>query len=671
MKVSDEAIHSHWTNYYGGDGRRAIAAALDHPQALLEAQFRAIQRSSLDLAEELLRSPRRALRIAQLALKAIPEAQDLQQPLILTVKDLPHSARTPISSLRAKHLGRFIAVEGLVKKVGPVRPLMLEGAFECKACGNLVTVYQDEEFVEEPVQCDSCEKQTSWRMLEEESRMVDYQPVQLQEPLDAVTGGKQPQRITVALRERLVESVTPGDRVRVNAVLVTENRRQGMKKKTEFERVLEAASVEHQERIYEEQDISDKDVEAIRELAASDPYEVLLANFAPSIHGHINEKKALLLSLFGGVRREKREGGYLRGDIHTLLIGDPGVAKSELAMFLERVAPRCIITTGKGSSTAGLTGAAVQGGQFADGQWTIEAGSLPLADMGCIVVDELEKMSKSDQGAMHPAMEQQIIHMSKAGVTASMKTRCAVIGTANPKLGRYDPYESIQGQINLPPALVSRFDFIFAILDKPDKTRDAAIAGHVMRAMQDDAEDVKLLDQDFYKKYVAYARREIQPKWRPEASRLVQEHYVEMRGGGGEDAIPITARQLHAYRRAAEAVARIRLHEFVEVEDVEEALSVHQACLESTGVDPETGQLDAGVIATGVSHSQHDRIKTVMGIVREKSQKSEKGYTTEEDVLEAAALRGIPKEQCEKALATLRRDNSIYAKGGSGTVAPI
>lgn len=352
---SDDELRARWTRFLNDYCKPSIHSAIkDHDEKTYAAAFTDLEKCDPALADYTLQRPRKSLDIGAQAVKLIDGVQDAKHPLTLSVRDLPKTERVAVSSLRAEHLGRFIAVEGLVKKVAPVRPLMLEAAFECKACGNIIHLIQDEEFLQEPVICDNCERQTSWRTRDELSRLVDHQRVQIQEATEGMRGGAQPERLNVYFRGDMVKTVSPGDRVRVNGILTTEARRQGNKKKTEFDKVLEAVSVEHEERSYEEVELSASDVERIVELSRGDPYRALLDSLAPGIYGHQEVKEALLMAVFGGVRTTKPDGGWLRGDIHVLLVGDPGVAKSELIFWLQHVAPRCVKTSGKGTTTAGL-----------------------------------------------------------------------------------------------------------------------------------------------------------------------------------------------------------------------------------------------------------------------------------------------------------------------------
>ncbi len=695
LTVQDSQLAAKWDSFLQDYCKTQVQdVALNFPEKRsVEIQFNDLQLRDPDLADYLLHKPGHSLRIGAQMLQQVDVTVDPRPKLHLRVTGLPESQRTIPRRLRAEHLGRFLAVEGLVKKVTEVRPQVLEAAFDCKSCGNRLRIIQEEEVVVEPVICDSCEKPGPWSLREEESRFIDHQKVEIQEAPEGLRGGAQPERLTIHMIDDLVHQVAPGDRVIINGILNAQKKRQGNQLKVEFNKVLLGVSIQLQQQEFAEINLTAEDEDEIITLSQDGRiYERLRASFAPTIYGLDVEKDALILSLFGGVAKEFKDGSRSRGDIHVLLVGDPGVAKSQLLRYLAKLAPRAIFTSGKGASAAGLTAAAVKD-EFGEGQWTLEAGALVLADMGIACIDELDKMDKNDQSSMHQAMEQQEISIAKAGISATLKSRCAVIGAANPKLGRFDEYEPIHSQINMPPALLSRFDLIFSLQDKPSRDRDTLLATHILKthqagevrehrkanptgaySLEDEQSMMKRVEPDLaadlLRKYVAYSKRNIFPVLADDALARIQAYYVDLRNTG-DGSMPFTARQLEAFVRLAEASARIRLSQVANMEDAERSIRIVEYYLRSVGVDRETGKFDIDVITTGVSQSQHDRMRTMQDIIRTLAKESDKGYAREEDVLREANRQGIAPPEAQKALETLKRNNSVYAKGGAGTFAPL
>jgi replicative DNA helicase Mcm len=234
-----------------------------------------------------------------------------------------------------------------------------------------------------------------------------------------------------------------------------------------------------------------------------------LANsVAPSVWGYDEIKQSLVLQLFGGVEKQRKGGAKTRGDIHILLIGDPGVAKSVTLGYMARLSPKGRYVVGKSASGAGLTATVVKD-DYMKG-WSLEAGAMVLANRGLVCIDELEKMDPQDRSAMHEAMEQQTVTISKASVQATLKAATSVLAAANPKFGVFDPYQGIAQQIDLPPTLLNRFDMIFTLRDLPNLERDEKIATHILENAQE--ENKTIIEVELFRKYVAYSKQKIKPK---------------------------------------------------------------------------------------------------------------------------------------------------------------
>jgi replicative DNA helicase Mcm len=393
------------------------------------------------------------------------------------------------------------------------------------------------------------------------------------------------------------------------------------------------------------------------------------------------------LQLFGGIEKKLPDDTKIRGDIHILFVGDPGTAKSQLLEYISRLAPRGVYASGKSSTAAGLTAAAVRD-EFGEGRWTLEAGALVLADKGIACVDEIDKMSPQDRSSMHEAMEQQIIHIAKAGITAALQTRCAVLAAANPKYGRFDEASPIPPQIDMPPTLLSRFDVIFTITDKPDEPRDLDMAEHILRAhfggeikkFRENIESDEYSDFDeekalatilpqktpeYLRKYVAYAKRHVFPVMTEGAIESIKEYYIKLRGqdtGAEASAIAITPRQLEAFVRLSEASARVRLSYKVTLEDTQRAINIVEYFLRKVALD--AGIYDIDLIATGTSHSQRSRLIELMRIIEELIARSKNATTFPDEVIMEAESKGISKDLANNDIDRLKKDGRIYYPKG-------
>jgi replicative DNA helicase Mcm len=292
--------------------------------------------------------------------------------------------------------------------------------------------------------------------------------------------------------------------------------------------------------------------------------------------------------------------------------------------------------------------------------------------------------NSEDQSAMHEALEQQSISVSKAGINATLKSRCSLLGAANPSMGRFDEYEPIAEQIDLAPPLISRFDLIFTVTDKPDEEEDARLAEHIIQTnyagelhthrtevntsnySEEEVERVTeevspTIEAELLRKYVAYAKRNCFPTMTEEAKAEIQQYYVDLRasGSGEESPVPVTARKLEALVRLAEASARVRLSDTVESEDAQRAIDIAQYCLEDIGLDPETGELDADVIETGTSKSQRDRVRNLLDIIAEIEAEYDEGAPVDV-ILERCEEIDISEQKAEHEIDKLKQKGEVY-----------
>ncbi|WP_336134877.1 LAGLIDADG family homing endonuclease [Natronomonas amylolytica] len=345
-----------------------------------------------DLADDFIAQPEQMRDYAEEALRLydLPVDVKLGQAHV-RVQNLQES--TPIRDIRARHRGQLIAVSGIVRKATDVRPKVTEAAFECQRCGTLTRIPQTSGEFHEPHECQGCERQGPFNINFDQSEFVDAQKLRVQESPEGLRGGETPQSIDVHIEDDITGHVTAGDHVRVSGILHLDQQESNQEKSPIFDVYMDGLSVEIEDEQFEDMDITDEDKKEIIELSNDDDiYEKMVESMAPSIYGYEQQKLAIIMQLFSGVTKHLPDGSRIRGDLHMLLIGDPGTGKSQLLQYVRNLAPRSVYTSGKGSSSAGLTAAAVRD-DFGDGQqWTLEAGALVLADQGIAAVDELDKM---------------------------------------------------------------------------------------------------------------------------------------------------------------------------------------------------------------------------------------------------------------------------------------
>ncbi|AKA49651.1 ATPase [uncultured archaeon] len=584
-----------------------------------------------------------------------------------------------IRNIRSQNVGKLISVSGIIRKNTEVLPRLQIAAFVCSACGEINNVPQDRGRLDEPSRCQHCDTEkpkTRFKLDTSESEFVDVQKIEIQENPETLDGGAQPQRITVILEDDITGRIFPGDRVTIYGVLKAEQKRAGAVPLTEFNIYVYCVNFKKDSKEVESVKVTQEDEKTIIELSKQpEIIEKLARSIAPTIYGMEMVKTSLVLQMFGGIRKTMKDGTTMRGDIHILMVGDPGTAKSQLLKYMAEVSPRGVFAFGRGSSAAGLTAAAVRD-DFGEGRWTLEAGALVLADNGFAAIDELDKMDERDTAAMHEAMEQQTVTISKAGIMATLKSRCSILGAANPKFGRYDQNRPIVDQIDFPPPLISRFDVIFKIIDQPSREKDEKLALHILAAHKvgeiykslesSKIEDIEVeeekgmvppVDKETLRKYVSYARSKVFPRLSEEAIEILKDEYVNTRNAGGES-IPITARQLESTIRLAEAAAKARLSPIVTPKDALLAKAVVDFYLKDVSMN--NGVVDIDILLTGMSSGQRNEVETVHDIIRDMKRENKRAPTVQ-SVIETAVSRGISKERVTTIINNMKKNGMIYS----------
>jgi replicative DNA helicase Mcm len=348
---------------------------------------------------------------------------------------------------------------------------------------------------------------------------------------------------------------------------------------------------------------------------------------------------------------------------HNFIANNIYVHNSQLLKRSAVVAPKARFVSGKGVSGAGLTAAVVKD-EFLSG-WSLEAGAMVLANKGILMIDEMDKMSDDDRSAMHEGLEQQTISISKANIQATLRCETTILAAANPKFGRFDPYEPIAKQINMPPALINRFDLIFSIKDLPDKDKDEELAHFILTLHKKHQTEEVEVHTDLLRKYLIYARQKIVPKLSEQALEELKEYYVRMRSSGiseekGIKAIPISPRQLEALVRLAEATAKIRLSDTITRKDAKYAINLLHYCLEQVGMDPETGKIDIDRISTGITTSERSKILGVREIIHELEEKLHAKSIAIEEIIKAAQEKGLSEDKVMESLEKLKRSGDLF-----------
>jgi replicative DNA helicase Mcm len=544
-----------------------------------------------------------------------PEYAEAIKKLRVRFRKLPekHSLRM----IGSENIARLLSIDGIIVRSTSVKPLLIKAAFQCRKCNAMSYVEQAGVLMRGPGVCAHCRSKV-FEFMEKQSTFMNSQEITIQERPEDLPPGQLPRAMNIKLSEDMVDMARPGDRVSIIGVARAQQEYVGRKARLRtFDLLLDANYVDIVGKEIEVVEITPEDERLIRELA-KDPFihRKLIASLAPSIYGYGDIKEAVLYLLFGGVPKKLPDGVTIRSEINVLLVGDPGVAKSQLLQYVSRIAPRGLYTSGRGTTAAGLTAAVVR---EKNGGMVLEAGALVLADKGIACIDEMDKMRPEDRVAIHEALEQHTVSVAKGGIVATLNARAAVLAAANPSLGRYDPYRNLTDNINLPVTLLSRFDLLFIMKDIPEPDADSRMSEHILtlHRLKSTPEEPPL-PPELLRKYIAYAKR-IEPVLTEEAVNAIRQYYLKMRSlsASTESPVVITPRQLEGLVRLAESRAKSFLRDHVEGEDAQAIIRLMTLSLQDVGIDTTTGKIDIDVIMTGKPKSIRDKMQEVLSTFAE------------------------------------------------------
>lgn len=564
------------------------------------------------------------------------------------IRASPKGRPFTIREVKASYIGQLVRTSGIITRCSDVKPLMQVAVYTCEDCG--FEIYQEVTarvfmpLLECPSKKCTINKTKGNLILQlRASKFLKFQEAKIQELAEHVPKGHIPRTMTVHLRGELTRKVAPGDVVELSGIFlpIPYTGFKAMRAGLVADTYLEAMSVSHFKKKYEDYELKEDEEEQIARLAEDgDLYNKLARSLAPEIFGHEDIKKALLLLLVGAPHRKLKDGMKIRGDLHICLMGDPGVAKSQLLKHIINVAPRGVYTTGKGSSGVGLT-AAVQRDPVTN-EMVLEGGALVLADMGICAIDEFDKMDESDRTAIHEVMEQQTVSIAKAGITTSLNARTAVLAAANPAWGRYDLRRTPAENINLPPALLSRFDLLWLILDRADMDNDLEMARHIVYVHQNresPALGFTPLEPSVLRAYVSAARR-VSPCVPRELEEYIASAYCSIRQEEAKTNAPhsyTTVRTLLSILRISAALARLRMSESVTQSDVDEALRLMQMSKFSLYSDD---RQRAGL----------DAISDIYSILRDEAARTNRMSVIYSDALNWISRKGYSEAQLKECL---------------------
>eukprot|EP00047_Mylnosiga_fluctuans_P002952 m.226726 g.226726 ORF g.226726 m.226726 type:complete len:825 (+) comp11469_c0_seq1:44-2518(+) len=671
---------------------RLLTLTHESGESHLDLDCNDLLESDRSLYHQLVRYPQEVITIFDMAIADRYESMFHEAPTVpLQVRTYNLAQVTSMRQLNPEDIDQLVAIRGMVIRTSPIIPDPKEGFFQCAMCKFTAVVPIDNGRIIEPTTCTRCTATRSMTLVHNRCRFADKQMIKLQETPENVPDGQTPQTVLAYAFDELVDNVQPGDRVELTGIyrattlrLVARQRTVKSVFKTHIDVIhFKKTSSSRLKRDDDADQILDPAVEAakadkLKELSQMpDIYDRLVRALAPNIFEFDDVKRGVLCQLFGGVHKQFSDtaSGRCRGEIHVLLCGDPGTSKSQLLQYAVNLASRGIYTSGRGSSSVGLTAYVTKDPETK--QIVLESGALVLCDGGVCCIDEFDKMGDSTRSVLHEVMEQQTVSVAKAGIICSLNARTSILAAANPQESKWNPQISIVDNIQLPPALLSRFDLIYLILDSPDRNKDRRLARHMVSLYYPDAAGPAsrdgVIDRETLAAYISYARKNIHPVLTDEASHDLIAAYVEMRKlGTGRGTVTATPRQLESLIRLAEAHARMRFAKNVEASDVSEAVSLVRAALQQAATDPRTGLVDLDLITTGQSAAARRRIgdlgKAIAELLGKRKARTVTLNVLQKELSEATGT-SILSEDLRAALDQLVTDE-VVSVTGAGARAP-
>ena len=514
-----------------------------------------------------------------------------------TLKFINVPEKDNLHELDATCNNQWISTRAMIKNITDVRVDLKTASYICSECGkqHLVHIADPSQQTVMPAYCDGKDcagTSKSMRFDKDTSVYRNYKLLKLEEPLELRTGGntREFKAIVLDYLASPYHNLKAGDVVNVTGKFKVEPRK--VKGRSDgYEFLIHVHNITPVDDVFEDSRISEDDVDMILDLSKrEDIFELLWKSLAPEVYGYENVKKGLILQLFEGNRPEDdtfKTDTMDRWTIHILLIGDPGIGKSQLIQAVHKRAPKNITISGTNASQAGLTVSTVK--DELTGTWTMEAGATVLADTGVLCIDEYDKLKPSAQKSLNEPMEQLTVSSAKAGLVQTMSARTSILAGANPKYSKFNPYKSYREQLDIPESNLSRFDLIFVLEDAVDETKDSNLADALLNKNFIIGED-ELIEVDLFKKYITWIKANCFPVLSDDAKVLLRDFYVNTRQDAKEssDGKPITARDLKALERLTIARAKCENRSEATIEDAIEAIDLYSDALSGLGLSPET-----------------------------------------------------------------------------------
>lgn len=641
--------------------------ALEYPdKRSLYVDYNDVYKFDLDLSNELIEHPDRVITTMEntLAHMTLPADVENFAPHVRII-NMPQCDKIKRTDIKTGHRGRLIYLEGIIVKASDVRPVIMTAAYKCQRCGHVNYIIQDrhDECIE-PFECenDACGRKGAFKLLDYESIMVDGQYLTLAELPEDIEYDKQGTNlhyINVELFDDIAGGVYAGNRVSIIGILQS------------FQKKIKGCVTRHLEYYIDVNSISVLDAKNGMAVEPSDieiayeihdkyngnPIPALVNSLAPSIIGYPEIKESMLLSMVSAGYTRGADGARHRGVVHGMIVGDPGLAKSQLKYAVHDKMPCIVLASGLASTEAGLTASAIKDKRGDGSGWEIQAGALAQANGSGIILDEWDKSDPEIQTHLNAGLEQGEFQVAKAGFNITLSSTGFAIFMLNPKNERFSRYEPIGQQLGAPASLLSRMDYVWAMKDTPNAKTDAVIADKILDVMSGkENASVAEIETDAFRAYIKVARS-INPVFPQELKYLINGEYLGVRGRSGNDQVSVTSRYVGAAYRLALSEAKLCLSTIVTPAHILRALTLINGSNMEVFID-NAGNLDADLKEGGVGSSQRGAIRLLRNVISEISNSNGK-YAALGEIVLAASEAGLDEVQINGYLKTMQANGQI------------
>lgn len=535
----------------------------------LEVDYRDLHNFIGDLERRLLENPKVFLKYFQQVLYQLDSKWDwnyFKESKYFSIQISNYVNRKEISKIRVDLINQFITFRGIVQRQSEIRPYIQKFYMRCPNCKTgKYTAYPD-------ATCYRCDKEKNMIPIKDKHIYTDSILIRVQE-LNEDLKGALPKYVECVILGDLVDKVKAGGKITVTGFVGLREVKGSMNVFLKYFVVVHVNNVEpittndlklelEQTRITEE---DEKEILQFKKLPRHQKLEILQNSYAPAVYGHLDVKLVLELCIIGG-GKILVDGVLIRERIHTLLIGDPSISKTQLLKFGELISVGSMYASGRGTSATGLTAAAIKDN---DGTFSLQPGYLIFANNTVLWFDEADKLKPEVLSHLHQSMEEGQVSLAKGGQIATLNANTTIVSAMNPKGSRYALDLSVIDNLSdIPDSFLTRFDFIFIMLDKINREGDKMVSRHIDSIIIDRIipnYGIDIMSTVKLRKYLEYVKlQDIDPSFTPTARTLLEEYYIDKRQKSTPEAIAISARMKQGMLRACRALARLLLDRVVD-----------------------------------------------------------------------------------------------------------